>query len=128
MFIRTRHYSRFMNRDMLQENALDFYGTHPNTADFQHVIRASGIPEVAVVVLIVFVTGANPMAFDGVLGLLVLVPVISADRVGLHDQIANLSWRKLSIVVIDNASLETGYHLSTRAGTHMAGTVGDHHM
>ena len=50
----------FLHRRMLRQYALNFDGAHPRTADFQHLVGSSRIPEIPLLILMILVTGAEP--------------------------------------------------------------------
>ena len=114
-----------LDRGMLQQEVFDFRWTDPDAADLQHVVRAPGEPEEAVLVLLVLIAGPDPVAGDRVLRLFVLIPVERTRRVSLDDQIAELAPGNLAPVLVDEARFVAGDRDSARAGTHAPGLVRD---
>src|SRR5262249_10461636 len=102
----------FLDRRMFDQHALNLYWTDPYAAALQHVVGASGIPEEAVGILVILVAGADPVAFDGVLGALVLVPVEGTGAVGFHQKIADIALLHGLIIFIDDASFVAGDDLA----------------
>src|SRR3989454_11998107 len=75
---------------MAHERRLDLDRRDPDPADFQHVVRAAAVPEVAVLVLVVLVARLDPRAEERLFGLLVLVPVVRHRGVALDTEVADL--------------------------------------
>ena len=82
------------HRVVRDQRVLDFDRADPQAADLEHVVGAPGVPVEPVGVLRVLVAGADPVPFDRVLGLLVLVPVAGADRIAADPQVADLARRR----------------------------------
>ncbi len=64
--------------------SLYLHGRDPLTTDLEHVVGTTAVPVVAIGILIVFVTGVNPVAVDYVFGLFVLVPVVGGCAISLN--------------------------------------------
>src|ERR1700758_2466255 len=103
---------------MLDENALDFDGTNPDAAHFNHVVRASGIPEISLCILVILIPGAQPMAGNSLLRFFVLVPITGAGGIGFDEQIADLALSNRLIVVVDDFGVEAGNKFSAGTGPH----------
>src|SRR5262249_3335047 len=101
----TPDHARFQNRGMLHEGILPPAGRNPNDAALEHRGATAGIPEEPIGVLVVLVARANPVALDGVLGLLVLVPIHGAGGIATYQQIADLARRHRLASLIENARL-----------------------
>src|SRR5207249_9801178 len=110
---------------MLGERALDLRRRYPHATRLDHVIGASGVPEVPVGVAGVLVPGPHPLAFDGLFGALVLVPVARARTVPLDHQVAHLADRHLATGIVHDLRLVAGDERAARAGAHLAAAVRD---
>src|SRR5262249_3455104 len=100
----------------------------PQSANLQHVVRSAGVPEVAVLVYRVFVPRADPVPFDRVLRLLVLIPVTGADGVAADPEIADLAGRHRCAAVVEKPRVVAVDILAARSGTDGAGTVRNEHV
>src|ERR1700687_4385182 len=90
---------------MLDQRVLDFHRADPDTTDLEHVVAAAGVPQEPVGVGGVLVAGADPVALDGVPGLVMLVPIGGAGRIAFDQQVANLTRGYRLPVVIDDLRL-----------------------
>src|SRR5258705_2236981 len=109
---------------MFDEGILHFDGTHPDAADFQHVVRAPRVPAITLRILVVLVAGSNPAAFDRRLGFLVLVPVARTRRVAADQQVPDLSGGHIPVLFVDDARLVAVEDPAARPRTHVARTIG----
>ena len=75
------------------------------SADFEHVVGATAIPEIAFFVLVIFVSGGNPMALKYVFALLVLVPITGGCAIATDKQAADLTYGYVLPLFIDEAGL-----------------------
>src|SRR6516162_4554494 len=113
---------------MLEQSVLDLNGAYPHAFYLHHVVGAAHIPVIAVSVSVVFVSGAQPVALNGLFRLFMLVPVARADRIALDEQIAGFAfWNWLSVFV-DDAGLITIKHLPARSRPRRARTIGNEHV
>src|ERR1039458_496659 len=113
---------------MLDQDAFYLDWTDPHAADLQHVIGPSGVPEISVFILVILVAGSDPMSFNRVLSLFVLVPVISPNRVSSNQQIARLPLRHRTVIVVRDSGFESGDYRAAGARAHSSRTIGDHHV
>src|SRR5208337_4820793 len=98
-----------------RQRRLDLHRAHPLPRDFQHVVGAARVPKVAIGILVVLVAGTDPVAFDGLLGLLVFVPVVGAGAVAADDQAAGLAYADRLIVLVEDFGFVSGDHLPARS-------------
>src|SRR5262249_43250123 len=110
------------------EGALDLRRTHPLATDLEHVVGSPRVPVVAVLVDGVLVAGPQPMAFEGVLRLLVLVPVAGAGRVAADPQVPDFAAWYRDGGVIEDARVVATDDLAAGPGTNRAGSVRDEHV
>src|SRR5260370_3284488 len=113
---------------MFEQSAFDLHGTHPHAFDLHHVVGAANVPVIAVGIAIVLVSGAQPMALDGLFRLLVLVPVAGADRITLDQQIPDFAVENRLSIFVDDARLIAFEDLSARAWPGCAWPIGDEHV
>src|SRR5580765_3867911 len=113
---------------MRDQSALDFRGTQPKSVNLKEIVGASGIPKVALFILIVFVAGAKPVADKSFLRFFVFVPIARAGGVSLNHEIANFVGSDCVSVFVDNFGFVTGDKFSTRSRPRLAGTIGDDHL
>ena len=108
---------------MLDQCVFDLDRADPDTPDLEHVVGAAGVPQEAVLVLCVLVAGPYPVALDGVLGLVVLVPVERARRIALYEQIADPASRRGPAVVVQERCFVARDRLARRARSDRARLV-----
>src|SRR5579883_2299182 len=118
----------FENGGMGDQRGLDLDGRNPLAADLEHVVRAPGVPVVAIGILVILIAGMNPVPGDGIFGLLMLVPIIGRDAVPANQQIANLALLHRVAVLIGNQGLVAGNQLAGAAGTDLVGPIADKDM
>src|SRR5207248_6592178 len=109
--------ARLLHRGVFDQRVLDLHRAYPDATHFQHVIRAAGVPVVAIGISGELVAGADPMAFDGVLCPLVLVPVVGARAVALDHQVADRPDRNILTGLVDDARLVSRHQLAGGART-----------
>src|SRR5258706_7490286 len=93
----------FEDRGMRDEHALHFDRRYPNTARFDHVVAASGVEEIARVVLHVLVAGADPFPLEDAFGGLVLVPIKGHGGVSTDYEIPEIAVRNAVSRFVDEA-------------------------
>src|ERR1700730_15963290 len=113
---------------MRDQNAFDFGGAQPEAVDFENVVGAAGVPEVAVFVLVVFVARAEPAAYKSLLGFFVFVPVAGTSRVSFDQEIANFVGRDGVSIFVDDFGFIARDDFSAGAGLGFAGAIGDDHL
>jgi hypothetical protein len=91
VLVRAPDDARFPHRRVRQQRVLDLHRAHRDTAHLQHVVGAPRVPEEALLVLRVLVSGADPRAGHGLLRPFVLVPIAAAGRVTLDQEAADVS-------------------------------------
>src|SRR4030095_5385519 len=91
------------------------------------VVAAPAVPEVAVGVLVVLVPGLDPVPYEGVLRLLVLVPVVGPRGGGLDAEIADPPGGHRTAVVVHHHRLVPRHHLAggARPGSAPPGREGN---
>src|SRR4029453_9742956 len=99
---------------------LHFGWAHPEAPDFQHVVRSSGEPVEAIVVLVVVVTGPNPVTLDRRFSQFMPVPVERTRRIALDQQAADLARCHGQAVFIDQSGLVSWHRNTARAGPRLA--------
>src|SRR5204862_4359346 len=104
---------------------LDLDRRDPDPADFQHVVRAAAVPEVAILVLVVLVARLDPRAEERLFGLLVLVPVVRHRGVALDTEVADLALRHGAPLVVHDGELVARHGKPRGAGARRARTVRD---
>src|SRR5207245_6527378 len=98
---------------------------NPLAGDLEHVVGPAGVPEEAVAVTDVFITGADPIALDGPLGLLVLVPVVGTGGIAFDQQVADLAVRHPPIDVVHYPGFVPGHEGPAAARPDLPRAVGD---
>src|SRR5919109_4521457 len=106
---------------MRNQRALNFGGTNPAAVYLEQIIGAAGVPQVAAFVLIILVSGSEPVAQNRVFGFLVLIPVAGASGVRLHQQAADFAARNIAILIVNDSCFQSGEYLPARSRTHLAG-------
>src|SRR5215210_4890667 len=110
---------------MIPERALDLDRGDPEAADFDHVVRAALVPVEAVLVHPVPITGEEPLALHGLLGLLVVAPVVRRGGITLDREISRLAWLHGISSLVQYLGLITRHGLAAGAGFDLFGRVGD---
>ena len=118
----------FLHRGMFHQRVLDFDRTHPDPTNFQHVVRAAGIPVVALGIAVELVARSDPVPFDRVLGPLVLVPVVGAGAVAFDQQVADGPVRYIVARLVDDPRLVSRHELAACARADAAGPIRDEDM
>ena len=108
---------------MLGQGALDLGRRHPHATRLDHVVGAAGVPETAGRVLPVLVSSADPLAHEGLLRTLVLVPVAGARAVPLDEQIADFARRDRAAGLVHDHRVVPGYQCAARARADLAAPV-----
>src|SRR5262245_2714074 len=121
----TAHHRRLQHGGMAHQRRFHLDGRDPDAADLQHVIGASAVPEVAVLVLVILVARLDPCAEERLLGLVVLVPVVRHRGVAFDAQVADLAARDRPALVVDDRELVAGYGQARRAGARPPRAVRD---
>src|SRR5439155_2334861 len=121
-------HARFLHRRVFNQGVLDLDRAHPDPTDLQHVIRAAGIPVIALGITVELVAGSDPVPFDRVLGPLVLVPVIGAGAVAFDQQVADGPVRYIIARLVDDPRLVSRHELAACAGADAAGPIRDEDM
>src|SRR5215468_914458 len=93
---------------MLDERRLDLGGRDPDATHLQHVVAATAVPVVAILVAIVLVASLDPRAAQRVLGLLVLVPIEGHRRIALDAQVPDRARGHRRSFLVDDRNLVTG--------------------
>ena len=96
---------------------------HP--AHLDHVVGATRVPEVAVLVQLVLVVRVNPLTAERVFGLFVLVPVTEGDAVTLDEEVSYLARWHVVTGLVDDAGLVAGHDFTGASTPGAAGAVGD---
>src|SRR5216684_2887909 len=109
-------HARLEHRRMLDQRVFDFDRTDPDAANLEHVVAAAGVPQKAVLVFGVLVASTDPLAFDGVARLVVLVPVARTRGVALNEQVADFADRHRLTVIVEDPRLVARYGFARRAG------------
>src|SRR5207245_8854312 len=109
--------ARLLHGRVFDQSVLDLHRTDPDAAHLKHVVGTSRIPVVAVGVARELVAGPDPVAFNRVLGSLMLVPVIGADAVAPDEKVADGAVRDVIAGLIDDPGLVPRHQLTGRAGT-----------
>ncbi len=86
------------------------------------------MPEVAVLILIILIAGAEPVAYERLFRFFVLIPVAGTDGISTDPQIANLIRRDGISVVVDNFRIVIRERFAAGARSGLAGTVGNYHV
>ena len=110
---------------MLEQTAFDLLRGKPFASDFQHVVGAAAIGEVAVGVTHDQVAGHVPFAPEGVPGFVRLLPVTVRQRVAAHPQGTHLAVGQLAALVVAHSNIESRYHLSDGPGSRGARAIRD---
>lgn len=105
---------------MLTQDAFDFGGAHPNTADLEHVIGPAIEPVIALTVLVKLVTGGNPTALYRLFGFFVAVPISRASCIGIDPQSADITSCDRLTVVVEDLRFITRNDASARAVSYPA--------
>src|SRR5580765_2662068 len=113
---------------MRDQSALDFRGTQPKSVNLEEIVGTSGIPKIALFILIVFVAGAEPVADKSFLRFFVFVPVARAGGVSLNQEIANFVGSDGVSVFVDDCGFVTWDKFSARTRPCFAGAIGDDHL
>src|SRR5947208_461123 len=96
------HHGGLENRFVRDERILHFDGRDPDATNFQHVVASTAVPEVAVLVLVVFVTCLDPRPEERLLRLLVAIPIVRHRRVPLDAKIPHLpAWHGPTFLIDD---------------------------
>src|SRR5215475_3359807 len=101
---------------MLHQRALHFVWRYPLTRHAKHVVGASRIPIVTIVILVIFVAGDKPLASHAVLAELAAIPVSRRRAAAANPQVADCAGRHILPGAIDDAHLIAGHRLSRAAG------------
>src|SRR5206468_9516426 len=107
---------------------LDFDRADPDSTHLQHVVRAAGIPVIALRIAVELIAGSDPVAFDGVFRPFVFVPVVGAGAVTLDQQVAHRPVRHIRARLINDLSLVARYELAARPRSDPAGPIRDENM
>src|SRR5580704_3644257 len=125
VLIFARNDGGFAHRGMRDQNTFDFSGTQPQSVNFKNVVRAPGVPVVALFILEVFVSRAEPVANKSLFSFFVLVPIAGASGITLNQQIANLVRSNGVAVLVDDSGFVARNDFSAGAGLGIAGPVGN---
>src|SRR5579859_370151 len=117
------HNCRFQHLLVRNQRRLHLYRRNPLPADFEHVVRAPAVPEIAVLVLVIFVAGLNPGAENRILRALVLIPVLRAGAIAGDEEVTNLALRHLLALLVHNARLITRHERTGAARLYLARLV-----
>ena len=93
---------------MLQQTILHFLWRQPLARHLQHVIGASAIREVAVVIATEHVVGYVPVPAKRLFGLFHLLPVADRPRIASHPQPSDFPVWQLFSVIIAHTHVEPG--------------------
>src|SRR6266852_6239074 len=113
---------------MGDQRRLDFDGRNPLAAYLQHIVRATTIPVVPVGVLVILIAGVNPVAVNGIFGLLMLVPVVGGGAIAANEQVADLAPCNSVSAFIGNQRLVAGHQLARAARPDLSRAVTDEDM
>src|SRR5439155_3513887 len=111
------------DRFVSDERILHFDGRNPDATNFQHVVASTAVPEVAVLVLVVFVTCLDPWPEERLLRLLVAIPIIRHRRAPLDAKIPDLPARHGPIFLINDDGLISGDRRARGSRLHFPRTI-----
>src|SRR5579875_3890040 len=100
---------------MLNQRGLDLNRRNPLATDFEHVVRAPGVPVIAVRILIVLVPGMDPVTVYRVFGFLMLVPVVRGDAVTANQEITDFARLDCVAMFIGEQGFIAGHKLAGAA-------------
>src|SRR5207247_4660989 len=109
------HHGGLEDRFVRDERILHFDGRDPDATNFQHVVASTAVPEVAVLVLVVFVTRLDPRPEERLLRLLVALPIVRHRRVPLDAKISDLPPRHGPAALTDEYRLISGVRRTGRS-------------
>ena len=123
VFIGLTDHGGFEHGGVGGQRRFDFEGGNPDAADFEHVVGAAAIGEIAVVALAVLVAASGPGAEKGVAALFTVVPVIRGAGRAVDVQLAEFAfWHRLA-VFIEQADFIARHRLAGSAVADGAGPV-----
>ncbi len=96
--------------------------------DFEEIVGAAGVPEEAVLVLAIFVSGAEPLIDESGFCFFGLIPVSGAEGIAFYPEIADFVGGGGIAGFIGDFRFKTGEDFAAGAGLYFAGTIGDDHM
>ena len=96
--------------------------------DFEKIVGAAGVPEEAVLVLAIFVSGAEPLIDESGFCFFGLIPVAGAKRIALHPEIADFVGGGGIAGFVGDSCFEAGKDFAAGARFYFAGTIGDDHV
>ena len=97
------------------QHLFDLGRRHPEAGDLEHLVVPADVPEDPVLALVDHVPGVEPFAAEGLLGLLVPVPVAARDAVALDHQDALFARRDVLPQLVDDPGLVAPNRLSQAA-------------
>src|SRR5207249_4723368 len=118
----------FANRGMRDKSAFHFRRAEPPAVDFEEIVGAARVPEVAVFILVVLVAGAEPGPDERGFGSLVLIPIARADGIAFDEEITVLMGTDCVALFLDDLGFGTGNGLAAGAGSRLAWASGNDHL
>src|SRR5579875_2841270 len=113
---------------MLNQRGLDLNRRNPLATDFEHVVRAPGVPVIAVRILIVLVPGMDPVTVYRVFGFLMLVPVVRGDAVTANQEITDFARLDCVAMFIGEQGFIAGHKLAGAARPDIVRAVANEDM
>ncbi len=96
--------------------------------DFEEIVGATGVPEEAVLVSAIFVSGAKPLIDESGFCFFGLIPVAGAKRIALHPEVADFVGGGGIAGFVGDSRFEAGKDFAAGAGLYFAGTIRDDHV
>src|SRR5712672_1215918 len=95
---------------------------------FEEIVGAAGVPEEAVLVLAIFVSGAEPLIDESGFCFFGLVPVSGAKGIAFYPEVADFVGGGGIAGFVGNFRFEARKDFAAGARLYFAGTIGDDHV
>ena len=96
--------------------------------DFEEIVGPAGVPEKSILILTIFVAGAEPLVDERALCFLGLIPVAGAEGIALDPEVADLVGSSGAAGFIGDFRFEAGKDFAAGAGSYFAGAIGGDHV